>query len=78
MKIMVIFFLVLLFSLSFIIGLDISLGFSLSQSLSHLLDPFRVMDIGEYIMIIGLVIIVISNQILITLINMKNKKKKTS
>lgn len=64
MKILGIFFLILSSSLTIVILLDLSMKFSFRQSLSHLINPFQVMDAGEYVMIAGLFFIVICHQIL--------------
>ena len=63
MKVFGIFFMILSSSLTLIILLDLSMNFSFKQSLSHLINPFRVMDAGEYVMIAGLFFIVICHQI---------------
>ena len=78
MKILGIFFLVLFSSLSLVILIDLSMKFTLKQSLSHLINPFRVMDAGEYVMLGGLFLIVIGHQIYMIIKNKKDKNNKTN
>ncbi|GKU83521.1 hypothetical protein [Niallia sp. NCCP-28] len=73
MKILGIFLMILFCSVSLVILLDLSMNFSLSQSLSHLINPFRVMDAGEYVMLTGLFLIVISHQIIMIIKSKSNR-----
>jgi hypothetical protein len=55
--------------------MDILLGFKLSHALLHLLNPFWVIEPGEYVMIAFFLLIIIGQQIIIILKNKDNKQK---
>lgn len=73
MKVLGVFIITLLLSSLLSVFMDILLGFNLPQALSHLLNPFWVIESGEYVMLIFLVLLTIGQQILIIL---KNKASK--
>lgn len=56
---------------AFCIILDILLGFTFSEAWMHLLDPFFVMDISEYLVVLLFLSITIGHQIIIK----KNQQK---
>ncbi|MEM1504636.1 hypothetical protein RG959_14585 [Domibacillus sp. 8LH] len=56
---------------AFCIILDMLLGFTLSEAWMHLLDPFFVMDISEYLVVLLFLSITIGHQI----ITKKNQQK---
>lgn len=78
MKILGIFLLVLFSSVSLVIIIDLSMKFTLKQSLTHLINPFRVMDAGEYVILGVLFLIVICQQIYMIIKNKKEKNNKTN
>ncbi|SMQ79740.1 hypothetical protein SAMN05444673_3778 [Bacillus sp. OV166] len=69
MKVLGIYVLVLLSSLSFILLLDILLGFSLPHAFYHLVNPFWVIESGEYLMLVCLFLLIIGQQIFIVIKN---------
>ncbi|WP_043978626.1 hypothetical protein [Priestia megaterium] len=71
MKIFLAISIVFLLSTSNLLLMDFLLGFSFYDSFLHLLNPFWVMSNAEYIMLAGLFLIVISQQIFMII-----KKKK--
>ncbi|MGP7818037.1 hypothetical protein [Niallia sp. 01092] len=73
MKLFGVFFVTLFCSLMIIVALDLLIGESLTQSLNHFIDPFKVMHAGEYVVLAGFIIIVIVQQIV-----MIRKEKKGS
>jgi len=73
MKILAIFTFILLLSISLSVSMDILKGFNYYQILSNLLNPFWVMDTGEYLMIAFLLLLTIGHQIVISIKNKTNK-----
>lgn len=73
MKVLGVFLFILLLSIALSVFMDILLGYTLAQSLLHLLNPFWVVESGEYVMLVGLVLLTIGQQIVII---MKNKASK--
>ena len=73
MKILAIFTFILLLSISLSVSMDILNGFTYYQILSNLLNPFWVMDTGEYLMIAFLLLLTIGHQIVISIKNKTNK-----
>jgi hypothetical protein len=78
MKILGIFVFILLLTSSLSVLMDILLGFKLSQSLINLLNPFWVIEAGEYVMIIFFLLLTIGQQIVIIRKNKANKQKGSS
>jgi hypothetical protein len=76
MKVFGVFVFILLLSVSLSTLMDILLGFKLSHALLHLLNPFWVIEPGEYIMVALLLLITIGQQI--TIIIKSNKQKGSS
>ena len=77
MKIFGISILIFLLATSNLLLMDILLGFRLSDALLHLLNPFWVMSSAEYIMLAGLFLIVIGQQIFI-IIKKKEENRNNS
>jgi len=77
MKIFGISILIFLLATSNLLLMDILLGFRLSDALLHLLNPFWVMSSAEYIMLAGLFLIVIGQQIFL-IIKKKEEKRNNS
>jgi len=77
MKIFGISVFIFLLATSNLLLMDILLGFRLSDALLHLLNPFWVMSSAEYIMLIGLFLIVIGQQIFL-IIKKKEEKRNNS
>lgn len=73
MKVLGVFLFIFLLSILLSVFMDILLGYTLSQSLLHLLSPFWVIESGEYVMLIFLVLLTIGQQIVVI---MKNKASK--
>jgi hypothetical protein len=63
MKVLGIFVFIFLLASSVSVLMDILLGFKLSHSLFHLLNPFWVIGAGEYVMLIFFLLITIDQQI---------------
>jgi hypothetical protein len=78
MKVLGIFVFILLLTSSFSVLMDILLGFKLSHSLINLLNPFWVIEAGEYVMIIFFLLLTIGQQIVIIIKNKANKQKGSS
>lgn len=47
------------------VSLDVLLGFTPSAAFMHLIDPFLIMGLGEYLMVLLFLFITIGNQIMI-------------
>lgn len=77
MKIFGISILIFLLATSNLLLMDILLGFRLSDALLHLLNPFWVMSSAEYVMLTGLFLIVIGQQIFL-IIKKKEENRKNS
>jgi len=77
MKIFGISILIFLLATLNLLLMDILLGFRLSDALLHLLNPFWVMSSAEYIMLAGLFLIVIGQQIFI-IIKKKEENRNNS
>ncbi|WP_299094810.1 hypothetical protein [uncultured Metabacillus sp.] len=75
MKVLGVFLLILLLSTLLSLALDLLLGFPFTQEATHLLNPFWVMDAGEYVMLIFFLLITISQQIFNLIKNKANKQK---
>ncbi|MED4226665.1 hypothetical protein [Neobacillus cucumis] len=73
MKVFGVFVFILLLSVLLISLMDILLGFKLSHALLHLINPFWVIEPGEYVMIAFLLFITIGQQIMIIIKNYKQK-----
>lgn len=73
MKILGIFIFILLLSISLSVCMDILLGFNFSEALFHLLHPFWVIESGEYVMLVFLVLLTIGQQIVFIIKNKANK-----
>lgn len=77
MKIFGISILIFLLAISHLLLMDTLLGFKLSDALLHLLNPFWVMSSAEYVMLTGLFLIVIGQQIFL-IIKKKEENRKNS
>ncbi|MGM0878369.1 MAG: hypothetical protein ACQEWV_27620, partial [Bacillota bacterium] len=75
MKVLGIFVFILLLTSSLSVLMDILLGFKLSHSLINLLNPFWVIEAGEYVMIVFFLLLTIGQQIVIIIKNKANKQK---
>ncbi|MFT8322553.1 MAG: hypothetical protein ABF649_16815 [Bacillus sp. (in: firmicutes)] len=75
MKLLSIFIAVLSGSLLLVVTVDLLGGISLSESIGNLINPFKVMHAGEYVVLAGLVIIVAGQQILMIRKAKTNKTK---
>ncbi|HWL26428.1 hypothetical protein H7K20_18465 [Priestia aryabhattai] len=73
MKVFLALIIVFLLSILNLLLMDFLLGFSFHDSLMHLLNPFWVMSNAEYIMLVGLFLLVIGQQIFMII---KKKKEK--
>ncbi|MFB9761389.1 hypothetical protein [Ectobacillus funiculus] len=78
MKILGVFIFIFLLSISLSVFMDILLGFSLSQALLHLLNPFWVIESGEYVMLALLLLLTIGQQIVIIIKNKADKSNGSS
>jgi hypothetical protein len=78
MKVLGVFVLIFLLSISLSLAMDILLGFSFSKATTHLLNPFWVMDAGEYVMLVFLLLITIGQQIFFIIKNKANKQNGSS
>ena len=78
MKMLGIFIFILLLSILLSLSMDILLGFTLPQALLHLLNPFWVMESGEYVMLVLLLLLTIGQQIVIILKNKADKSNGSS
>lgn len=74
MKILGIFVFILLLTCALSVLMDILLGLKLSQSLFNLLNPFWVIETGEYVMIVFFLLLTIGQQIVIIIKNKANKQ----
>ncbi|SDH83557.1 hypothetical protein [Alteribacillus bidgolensis] len=74
MKVLGIFVFILLLTSSLSVLIDILLGFKLSHSLINLLNPFWVIESGEYVMIVFFLLLTIGQQIVIIIKNKANKQ----
>jgi len=73
MKIFLVIIIVFLLSTLNLLLMDFLLGFSFHDAFMHLLNPFWVMSNAEYIMLTGLFLIVVGQQIFMII---KKKKEK--
>ncbi|MFG6150287.1 hypothetical protein [Halobacillus sp. B23F22_1] len=64
MKVLGIFIFLLFVAISFNLVIDILLGLTLSQAMHRLLNPFWVIEPGEYVMLAFFLFITIGQQIL--------------
>ena len=79
MKVLGIFVLILSLSSSLSLAIDtLLLGFTFYQATTHLLNPFWVMDAGEYVMLLFFLLITIGQQIFFIIKNKANKQKGAS
>ncbi|MDQ0246087.1 hypothetical protein J2S09_003674 [Bacillus fengqiuensis] len=69
---------ILLLSILLSLSMDILLGFKLSHALFHLLNPFWVIETGEYVMLAFLLLLTIGQQIALILRNKRNKQNGSS
>ncbi|MBT2740692.1 hypothetical protein [Bacillus sp. ISL-77] len=76
MKVFGVFVFILLLAISLSVLMDILLGFKLSHALLHLLNPFWVIEPGEYVLIAFLLLITIGQQIMIII--KRNKQNGSS
>ncbi|MFB5661945.1 hypothetical protein [Alteribacillus sp. HJP-4] len=75
MKILGIFVFIFILSITFSLLIDILLGFSLSQALLSLRNPFWVIETGEYVMIAGFLVLTVTIHFLLKLKDMENDSK---
>jgi ABC-type Na+ efflux pump permease subunit len=75
MKVLGIFLFILLLTISLSVFMDILLGFTLTQAMYHLLNPFWVMEAGEYVMLGFFILLTIGYQIGSSIKNKANKQK---
>lgn len=73
MKVLGIIGFVLLLSLSITFTMDMLLGLNFLHAVSHLLNPFNVIEVGEYVIIAFVFIIIIGQQVFY---HLKNKTEK--
>ncbi len=64
MKVAGFFFVIASLACAFGITLDILLGFTFFEAFRHLIDPFLVMDISEYLIALLFLLITIGHQII--------------
>ncbi|MXQ55984.1 hypothetical protein [Shimazuella alba] len=72
MKVIGIIFVIFLLSALTILLMDLRLGFNFTEAWHHLLNPFWVMSSAEYVMLGGLLLIVIVQQVTYRKKSMKN------
>ncbi len=77
MKIFGVSILILLLATVNLLLMDVLLGFKLSDALLHLLNPFWVMSSAEYMMLAGLFLIIIGQQIFL-IIKKKEENRNNS
>ncbi|MFP7736536.1 hypothetical protein ACLHDF_24665 [Priestia aryabhattai] len=77
MKIFGVSILILLLATANLLLMDVLLGFKLSDALLHLLNPFWVMSSAEYMMLAGLFLIIIGQQIFL-IIKKKEENRNNS
>ncbi|MCY8231156.1 hypothetical protein [Priestia endophytica] len=77
MKILAITLIVLLLSILNLLFMDFLLGFDFSESVLHLLNPFWVISSAEYVMLAGLFLLVIGQQIY-TIVKKRTNKQDES
>lgn len=78
MKVLGVFVFILSLAVLLSLLMDIMLGIKFSQAVLHLLNPFWVIEAGEYLMLALLLLITIGQQIIIILKNKANKQKGSS
>jgi len=64
MKVTGVFFVIVSLAGAFCIALDLLLGFTFFEAFRHLIDPFLVMDISEYLVALLFLLITIGHQII--------------
>jgi hypothetical protein len=78
MKVLGIFIFIFLLSTTLSLLMDLLLGFNFSQALFHLLNPFWVIETGEYVMLGFFLLLTIGQQIVMIIKNKANKQKGSS
>jgi hypothetical protein len=78
MKVFGIVVFMLILSISTNVFMDLLLGFSFSNVMSHLVKPFWTMKAGEYLMLTFLLLLIIGQQIFFILKNKENKQNGSS
>jgi hypothetical protein len=78
MKVLFVFLFILLLTIMFNMFMDFLLKMSLSQSLDNLMNPFWVMEPGEYVILVFVILLTIGQQISPVVIKKIKTKKQTS
>ncbi|KRE25135.1 hypothetical protein [Paenibacillus sp. Soil522] len=78
MKVLGIFIFILILTNALSVGMDLLLGINLSHALFHLLNPFWVIEPGEYVMLGFFLLLTIGQQIVIIIKDKKNKQNGSS
>ncbi len=74
MKVIGVFIFIFLLTIVQTFSLDMLLGLTFSEAISHLLNPFWVMESGELIMLLALFLLTIAQQIIFMRKNKANKQ----
>lgn len=75
MKVLGTFIFIFLLAILLCLSIDILLGFSFTHALYHLLNPFWVIEPGEYVMLILFLLLTIGQQIMISVKNKSDKQR---
>jgi hypothetical protein len=78
MKVLFVFLFILLLTIMFNMFMDFLLKMSLSQSLDNLMNPFWVMEPGEYVILVFVILLTIGQQISPVVIKKIKTKKQNS
>ncbi len=78
MKVLGIFIFILILTNALSVVMDLLLGINLSHALFHLLNPFWVIEPGEYVMLGFFLLLTIGQQIVIIIKDKKNKQNGSS
>lgn len=78
MKVLGIFIIILILTNALSVVMDLLLGINISNALFHLLNPFWVIEPGEYVMLAFFLLLTIGQQIVIIIKNKANKQNGSS
>jgi hypothetical protein len=78
MKVFGIIICIFLASISTIVLTDLITGFNFFDALSNLINPFRVIEPGEYVMLAFVLVLIVGQQIFIIMKNQDDKQNGSS
>lgn len=78
MKVFIVFLCILVLTILFSMSMDFLLKMPMTQSLKNLINPFWVMEAGEYAILVFIILLTIGQQMIPNMIKKRKSKKQNS